>query len=310
MAFINTGMEAHMTAEVLTSLSDALASAVETSGPSIVRVEGRRRLPASGVVWSEDGLIVTTHHVIEQDDNIGIGLPNGRRVTATLVGRDPTTDLALLRASDQGLTVPTWMNADSLRVGHLALALGRPGHTVMATLGIISALKKDWRTPAGGQLDHYLQTDALMYPGFSGGPLVNSSGSFLGLNTSAMLRGIALTIPAATIRRVADALLAHGRVPRGYLGVSAQTVRLPAAVAQQVGQETGLLLGAVESDSPAERSGLFMGDTLVLFDGQRVTHSDDLLGLLSGDRVGKTVTARILRGGQLTEVSVLVGEQD
>lgn len=298
-----------MTAEVLTSLSDALASAVETAAPSIVRVEGRRRLPASGVVWSADGLIVTAHHVVEQDENIGIGLPDGRAVTASLVGRDPSTDLALLRIPSQGLAAAAWADAESIHVGHLVLALGRPGQSVMATLGIISALKKDWRTPAGGQLDHYVQTDALMYPGFSGGPLVDASGRVLGLNTSAVLRGISLTIPSATIRRVADALLTHGKVRRGYLGVSAQTVRLPAAVAQQVGQETGLLLGAVESGSPAERSGLFMGDTLILFDGQRVTQSDDLLGLLTGDRVGKTVPARILRGGQLTEVSVSVGEQ-
>ncbi len=298
-----------MTTEVLASLSDALASAVETAGPSIVRVEGRQRLPASGIVWSTDGLIITAHHVVETDENIGIGLPDGRTVAASLVGRDPTTDLALLRTPGQSLVAPTWAGAESLHVGHLALALGRPGQSVMATLGIISALKKEWRTPAGGQLDHYLQTDALMYPGFSGGPLVDASGRFLGLNTSAMLRGITLTIPTATIGRVADALLAHGRVKRGYLGVSAQTVRLPTSVVQQAGQETGLLLGAVEADSPAERSGLFMGDTLILFDGQRVTQSDDLLGLLSGDRVGKTVSARILRGGQLTEVNVLIGEQ-
>ena len=252
---------------------------------------------------------MTAHHVVEQDENIGIGLADGRTVTATLVGRDPTTDLALLRAPAEGLAVPAWVDGESLHVGHLALALGRPGHSVMATLGIISALKKDWRTPAGGQLDYYLQTDALMYPGFSGGPLVSAAGRFLGLNTSAMLRDVTLTIPAATIRRVADALLRHGRVQRGYLGVSAQTVRLPKTVADQVGQETGLLLGSVEADGPAERGGLFMGDTLLALDGQRTAHLDDLLAALTSDRVGKTVPVRVLRGGQVTEVSVVVGEQ-
>lgn len=298
-----------MASEVLTAFSDALASAVETAGPSIVRVEGRRRLPATGVVWSADGLIVTAHHVVERDDNIGIGLADGRTVTATLVGRDPTTDLALLRAPIQGLTAPSWVDGSALKVGHMALALGRPGQSVMATLGIVSALKKEWRTPAGGQFDYYLQTDALMYPGFSGGPLVDVSGRFLGLNTSAMLRDVTLTIPAGTIRRVAEALAAHGRVKRGYLGVGAQTVRLPKAVAEQVGQSTGLLLGSVEADSPAERSGLFMGDTLLSLDGQGTADLDDLLALLTGDRVGKTVPARILRGGQVTEVKVTVGEQ-
>jgi S1-C subfamily serine protease len=297
-----------MVSEVLTAFSDALASAVETAGPSIVRVEGRRRLPATGVVWSADGLIVTAHHVVERDDNIGIGLSDGRTVTATLVGRDPTTDLALLRAPVQGLTPPTWADGESLKVGHMALALGRPGQSVMATLGIISALKKDWRTPAGGQLDYYLQTDALMYPGFSGGPLVDVSGRFLGLNTSAMLRDVTLTIPAGTIRRVAEALAAHGRVKRGYLGVGAQAVRLPKAIAEQIGQPTGLLLGSVEADSPAERSGLFMGDTLLTLDGRPTTDLDDLLTLLGGERVGRAVPARILRGGQVSEVTVTIGE--
>jgi S1-C subfamily serine protease len=302
-------MEAEMAGEALVALSDALASAVETAGPSIVRVEGRRRLAATGIVWSADGLIVTAHHVVEQDENIGIGLGDGRTVTATLVGRDPTTDLALLRAPVTGLTAPSWAGGESLHVGHFALALGRPGQSVMATLGIVSALKKDWRTPAGGQLDYYLQTDALMYPGFSGGPLVSAEGKFIGLNTSAMLRDVTLTIPAGTIGRVVEALLRHGRVKRGYLGVGAQTVRLPKAIADQVGQETGLLLGSVEGGSPAERSGLFMGDTLLSLDGQRTAHLDDLLAALSGDRVGKTVPAQILRGGQVTGVNVLVGEQ-
>jgi S1-C subfamily serine protease len=293
----------------LESLSDALAGAVETAGPSIVRVEGRRRLPASGVVFAADGIIVTAHHVLEQDENIGIGLADGRTVSATVVGRDPTTDVALLRAPLSGLPVATWAGADTLHVGHLALALGRPGQSVMATLGIVSALKKDWRTPAGGELDYYLQTDALMYPGFSGGPLVSASGKFLGINTSAMLRGVTLTIPAGTLRRVADALLAHGRVRRGYLGVTAQTVRLPAALAEQAGQTTGLLLGAVEPNSPAELGGLFMGDTIIALDGQPVLELDDLLALLNGERVRQAVPVRIVRGGQVSDVRVVIGEQ-
>ncbi len=293
----------------LESLSDALAGAVEAAGPHIVRVEGRRRLPASGVVFAADGVIVTAHHVLEQDENIGIGLADGRTVTATVIGRDPTTDVALLRAQVSGLPVATWVSADTLHVGHLALAMGRPGQSVMATLGIVSALKKDWRTPAGGQLDYYLQTDALMYPGFSGGPLVSADGKFLGINTSAMLRGVTLTVPAGTLRRVADALLAHGRVRRGYLGVTAQTVRLPAALAEQAGQQTGLLLGAVEPNSPAELGGLFMGDTIIGLDGQPVRELDDLLALLTGERVRQAVPVRIVRGGQISEVRVVIGEQ-
>jgi S1-C subfamily serine protease len=180
----------------------------------------------------------------------------------------------------------------------------------MATFGIISALKKDWRTPAGGQFDYYLQTDALMYPGFSGGPAVDATGQFIGMNTSAILRGITLTVPSGTLHRVVETLLTHGHVRRGYLGVSAQAVRLPAGLAAQLGQETALLLGSVEADSPAERGGLFMGDTVVAVDGQPVRHLDDLLALLSGDRVGRSAPIRIVRGGQVSDVRVVIGEQE
>jgi S1-C subfamily serine protease len=294
--------------EILSNLSNALAAAVETAGKSVVRVEGRRRLPASGIVWSSDGVIVTAHHVVEQDSDIAIGLPNGSNAKARLVGRDPTTDIAVLRAQASDLSSASWAETSELRVGHLVLALGRPGEKVMATFGIVSALSKDWRTPAGGKLDYYLQTDVVMYPGFSGGPLMDVTGRTLGLNSSALLRGISVTVPATSLRQIVEALLAHGRVRRGYLGVGAQAVRLPAALAAQLNQETGLLLGSVEAGSPAERAGLFMGDTIVTLDGQPVRHLDDLLVLLSGDRVGKTVPARIVRGGQAMEVDVVIGE--
>jgi S1-C subfamily serine protease len=294
---------------VLSSLSNALATAAETAGESVVRVEGRRRLPASGIIWSADGVIVTAHHVIEQDGDIGIGFSDGGAARARLVGRDPTTDVAVLKAQASGLSPASWADTSELRVGHLVLALGRPGEKVMATFGIVSALSEEWRTPAGGNLDYYLQTDVVMYPGFSGGPLVDVMGRALGLNSSALLRGISVTVPASSLKPTVETLLTHGRVRRGYLGVGAQGVRLPAALANQLDQETGLLLGSVEAGSPAERSGLFMGDTIVAFDGQPVRHLDDLLALLSGDRVGKTAPVRIVRGGQVMEVSVVVGEQ-
>ena len=294
--------------EILSNLSNALAAAVEMSGKSVVRVEGRRRLPASGIVWSADGVIVTAHHVVEQDSDIAIGLPDGSNARARLVGRDPTTDISVLRVQANNLTPASWAETSEVRVGHLVLALGRPGEKVMATFGIVSALSKDWRTPAGGKLDYYLQTDVVMYPGFSGGPLVDVTGRTLGLNSSALLRGISVTVPATSLRQTVEALLAHGRVRRGYLGVGAQAVRLPAALAAQLNQETGLLLGSVEAGSPAERADLFMGDTIVTLDGQPVRHLDDLLVLLSGDRVGKTVPARIVRGGQAMEVDVVIGE--
>ena len=186
-------------AEVLSKLSDDLASTVAKAGESIVRVDARGRLGATGIVWSADGVIVTSHHVVEHEDNIGVGLPKGGSVPAALVGRDPTTDLAVLRAETTGLATPTWTEADDVKVGTLVLALGRPGKTVQATLGIVSAYGDSWRSPAGGRLDRYLQTDVVMYPGFSGGPLVDAAGNIVGLNTSALLRGISITVPAPTI---------------------------------------------------------------------------------------------------------------
>jgi S1-C subfamily serine protease len=295
--------------EFLSNLSEALAGTVAAAGQSVVRVEGRRRLPASGIVWSADGVIVTAHHVVEQDGDIGIGLPNGESATATLAGRDPTTDVAVLRARVSGLAPAAHGNLEDLRVGHLALALGRPGRTVQATLGIVSALGGEWRTPAGGQLDRYLQTDVVMYPGFSGGPLVGAGGEVLGLNTSALLRGVSLTVPASSLERVVETLLAHGRMRRGWLGVGAQPVRLPEGLAQQLGQETGLLLISVNPGSPADEGGLLLGDTIVGLAGQPVRHMDDLLALLSGDRVGQDTPVRIVRSGQLQEVQVVIGER-
>ncbi len=215
----------------------------------------------------------------------------------------------MLRADTIDLAVPTWAEPDDLRVGHLVLALGRPGSTVQATLGIVSALGESWRTPAGGRVDPYLQTDLVMYPGFSGGPLVDVSGHVLGLNTSALLRGISVTVPTTTLRQVVETLLAHGRVRRGYLGVGAQPVRLPTALAEQLAQETGLLLVSVEPDGPADRGGLLLGDTIVAFEGQPVRHLDDLLALLSGDRVGASVSLRLVRGGLVQELTVTVGER-
>ena len=296
-------------AETLTQFSDDLAELVEGSNPFVVRVEARRRLPASGVVWSSDGLIVTSHHVVEREDGIRVGLPNGETANATLVGRDPTTDVAVLRADASGLHTPTLVQPDGLRVGHLALALGRPGSSVLATLGIVSALGDSWRTPAGGRIDRYFQTDVVMYPGFSGGPLVDSSGRVAGVNTSAILRGVSLVIPVQTLDTVVDTLIAHGRVRRGFIGVSAQPVRLPEGVEKEVGQETGLLLASVEADSPASEAGLILGDTIVTLNGQPTRHLDDLQGLLAGDAIGVSVPVRIVRGGQVRELTVTIGER-
>ena len=296
--------------QTLSKLSEDLAQVVAATGPTVVRVEARRRLPASGTIWSPEGVIVTAHHVVERDDNIVVGLPDGQTASATLAGRDPTTDIAVLRTDASDLTSATWAGPEDLRVGHLVLALGRPGRSVLATLGIVSALVEGWRTPSGGSVDHYLQTDVVMYPGFSGGPLMDSAGQVLGLNTSALVRGVALAVPTPTVTRVVEALLSHGRIRRGYLGVGAQPVRLSASLVSQTGRETGLLLASVEADSPAENGGLLLGDTIVAMDGRPTRHLDDLLSFLTGDRAGTSTTVQVVRGGLVQDLTVVIGERE
>jgi S1-C subfamily serine protease len=294
-------------ANVLQDLSAELAVTVAAAGAYVVRVESRRRLAASGVVWSADGVIVTARHVLRERNRVQVGLPDGAVVPAEVAGHDSSTDLAVLKAEASGLTAATWSSEPA--VGNLALALGRPGQSVQATLGIISALGEKWRTPAGGEVDRYLQTDVVMYPGFSGGPLVGANGVAYGVNSSALLRGISISLPVGTVRSVVEAVLAHGKVRRGYLGINTQPVRLPEALATALGQETGLLVAGVEPDSPAEKGGLLLGDTILSFDGARVRSHDDLMALLSGERVGKKLPMGILRGGEERTLNISAGER-
>lgn len=294
--------------EMVQDFSMELAGIVESAGQWAVRVEGRRRMPASGIAWTVEGLIATASHVVERDEDIWVGLSSGERVSAEMIGRDPTTDLAALRVEGAELDPAKTTAGNGLAVGHLVLALGRPGKTVQATLGIVSALGEAWRTRSGGQVDQYLQTDVVMYPGFSGGPLVDMQGTVRGLNTSAM-GGVSLALPTRTIQRVMEALQAHGRVRRGYLGVGLQAAHLPKAIAEQLDQETGLLILSVETDSPAEKGGLTLGDTLLSLEGQPIRRMEDLMGQLTSDRVGKKVSLQVLRGGKSEKLTVTVGER-
>ncbi|MEJ5246723.1 MAG: trypsin-like peptidase domain-containing protein [Caldilinea sp.] len=295
--------------ETLQTFSDALAALVERAGQSLVRVEGRSRLSASGVIYTADGVIVTAHHVVERNEHLRVGLPDGRSVEATLIGRDPGADLAVLRVSQEALNPATWVNADELRVGHLVLATARPARSVQATLGVVSALGGPWRTGAGSEIDHYLQTDVVMYPGFSGGALLTMDGRIAGVNTSALVRGASVAIPAQTVARSVETILKHGRMPRGYLGVGLQAVPLDAALQASLGQQTGLMVMSVEAGGPAAQAGLLQGDVLVTLDGVAVQRLEELQALLTGERVGKTVLVRFVRAGALQEKNVTIGQK-
>ncbi len=293
----------------LSDLSKDLAAIVEEAGRSVVRVEARRRIPSSGIVWSGDGIVITAAHTVEREEEIRVGLPGGSAVPATLVGRDPSTDLAVLRLEGASGLVPAPQDGtDGLRVGHLVMVLGRPGRTVRATLGIVSALGDAWRTAEGTEVDHFLQADVGFFPGISGGPLVDVAGRVLGMHTVALHRRSGVTIPSATIARVSGTLVAHGRMRRGYLGIEPRPVHLPPDLEQSAGQRTGLLLLSVEPDSPAQHGGLLVGDILLSVDGRSVPTPRDLMSVLTGEQIGRPLSLRLLRGGQVREVMVTIGE--
>lgn len=291
------------------AISKAAAQVVAQAGQSVVRVDARRRHPASGIVWSADGLVLTAHHVLRRDEEIRVGLADGSEVAASLVGRDPSTDLALLRADATGLAPAVWREEESLAVGELVLALGRPGRGVQASLGVLSGLGGAWRSLGGGKVSHYIRPDLVMYPGFSGGPLIDGEGKVIGLATSALTREGGIALSRVTAQSVVETLLAYGKMRRGYLGVGVQPARLPAGVAEALERESGVLLNSVEADSPAAAAGLLVGDILVALDGEAIARPEDLSLLLQGSRVGQAITAQIVRGGSLMELSVTVGER-
>ena len=294
----------------LTAISDAMAEAVARAGLATVLVSARRRFPASGIIYAPD-LILTADHVVEREDDINVSMPDGSDVSATLAGRDPGTDLALLRLSRSSANTAQMAPAEA-RVGQLVLAVGRPSaEGIQASLGVVSAIGGPMRTGRGGLLERYLATDAIPYPGFSGGPLVDAAGQVVGVNTSGLARGTSLAIPASLAWQTAADLAKNGRVRRGYLGIRSQPVELPASAQKTLDrqQATGLLLVGIEDNSPAFAGGLMIGDILVGLSGQTVSDPDELLGKLSGSQVGSAVLVEILRGGQLTNVTVTVGER-
>jgi len=295
---------------ILVALSNAMVDAVAKAGASVVTVDARRRIPASGIAYDKN-LVLTAEHVVERDDDIRILLPDGSDVPAAVAGRDPGSDLALLRINTGGL-IPAEPAAQEARIGQIALALGRPTpEGIQASLGVVSAIGGPVRTGHGGLLERYIRTDTIPYPGFSGGPLVDASGHLLGVNTSGLMRGGALTIPAPLAWQTAASLAQHGSVRRGFLGIRSQPVAIPAAQQKALGREqaTGLLLVGVEDDSPAMAGGLMVGDILVGLAGQPVTDPDELLARLVGQIVGQPTLVEVLRGGQPARITVKIRER-
>jgi len=285
----------------LTALSTELAELVGKVGKSVVAVDARPRFGSSGVFW-RPGIVVTAEHTVRREEEIELALPDGTKVSASVAGSDPGTDLAVLKVDGQAGEAPVVAAGDPAP-GNLALSIGRsPDSGVNATMGIISAVSGSWRTWRGGRLDRYIRLDLTMYPASSGGLVVNTNGEAIGIATSALSRIAGLAIPASTVDRVVDEILSRGHVARGYLGVGLQPVELP-------DHHKGLIVLSLEPDGPAAKAGVLIGDVLVSLGGKEVVDTDDIQSVLEGHKVGTKIEAGVVRGGVAATIGVVIGER-
>jgi serine protease DegQ len=292
---------------MLREFSNAMADAVAGAGPSVVQVQGHRR-PASGVVY-QDNIILTTTRALGREDGLRVRRPDGGEVDAELIGWDPASSLALLRANGLDLRRLT-PASDTPRVGHLALALARSwSNALTASAGIVSVIGGPLRTGRRRSIAEVLRTTAPMHEGFAGGAFVDVEGRLVGITTASEIRGLGVVIPASIALKTAAAVLEHGSLKRGYLGIAGQPVTLPEGQRQDDEHRTALLVVAVTNGSPAAGAGVLVGDVMLAFDGRPVESPEDLLDLLVGDRVGRTVPLRILRGRDSVDLNVTVGER-
>lgn len=284
----------------LSALSNSLADAVERAGRFVVAVNGNQRLPSSGVVW-RSGVVVTAEHTVRSDDDLTIVLPDNSTVPARLAGRDAGTDLAVLQAETGSTPAAEFATPDSLHIGNMVLAVGRRGENgPCASLGIVSALGGPWRTWRGGQIERFVRADLNLYPGSSGGALVDMEGRVIGVNTAGLTRNWSVTLPRETVDSVIEALLAHGHVARGFLGVGLHPVRLPDGRA-------GLIVLSVEPAGPAAKAGILIGDVLLSLDGHAIADTDEVQLALGPESVGKTLPAEVYRGGTVQRIAIIAG---
>jgi len=292
------------TPTILSQLSNDLAAAVETAAAAVVIVDARRRLPASGVIWNDQGLIATANHVVERDEEISVIFADGRRIDATLVSRDPGTDVALLKIDPTNITAARKTTTE-IKPGHLVLAVGRVDDSgPQASFGTVSAIGGfSGRPRRGGQDEKFIRAEIAMLPGFSGGPLIDATGAVIGINSSHLGRGH-ITIPAAVIDWVAS-----GKSKRGFIGVGVQAVTIPAALASAAGvtQEQALVIVGIETGGPAEAAGFYTGDVILGINDHPVSSVEDFQAQLSGDLVGTKAAVKVIRGGtvQIMQTDVI-----
>jgi S1-C subfamily serine protease len=291
---------------MLTELSTHMADAVAAVAPSVVQVYGRRR-PASGLVYA-DGVVVTTIHALGREDGLRVRRHDGQTLDGELAGWDPTTNLAVLRVA--GLDTPAIVPATApARVGHLALAVARSWcNAVTASAGIVSVIGGPLPTGRHRAIDQVIRTTAPMHDGFAGGAFVDTAGGLLGIATAAAIRGLGVIIPTAIAWKTVATVVEHGRIKRGYLGISGQPVTLPDAQRGE-GRAEALLIVGVTDGSPAAAAGVLVGDVLVALDGKPIESPQDLMDRLLETHIGRPVALRVLRGGTIADVAVTVGER-
>ncbi|HUD63138.1 MAG TPA: trypsin-like peptidase domain-containing protein [Candidatus Sulfotelmatobacter sp.] len=297
--------------EELIEFSNALAQATERASASVVAVHTETRGSSSGIVW-RPGVIVTSEHALRRDEEIQLTLPIGRVVPATLVGRDPSTDIAVLKCSEADTAVPLFGDVSALKPGTLTLVVGRTRASgPVAALGVVSLLASDRRTWTGASLTPYIRLDIGLQPTAIGGAVIEASGNLVGLATPRFAHFGAIAVPASTINKISDTLLKQGRIPRGYLGVGLQPVRLPNGLREmlQRNEKTAAIVLEVHSDGPADKAGIVIGDILVSLAGQSITRLEDVQSLLAGDAIGKTLPLKFIRGGAVQDGNIVVAER-
>ena len=301
-----------MSSPTLQNLSNDLAASAEAVGSSVVAVHGQHRIPSSGIQWRKD-VIVTVNHGIRRSEDINVLLGPDRSSPATLAGRDPSTDLAILKLSgDSKLPSPEFADASALKLANLVLALGRSWRgNLVTSLGIVGGLSGEWRTWHGGKIDQHIRLDLELYSGLSGGPLVNAQGKVVGINTRGVARGRAVTIPATTVNRVIDELLEKGHIARPYLGLAMQPVAIPESLRSKLksGATGGLVIVHVELSGPADRAGVLLGDVLVELQGNAIESFESVQQILSSAKVGDKIPATVLRGGSPKELMVTLQDR-
>ncbi|MDB4959256.1 MAG: serine protease [Myxococcales bacterium] len=294
---------------VFQALDHALAAAVAAAAPAVIHIARGHGSGGTGIAYSEDLVMTSSFHT---PDRTKIGIPQADgsldHREADVIGRDPGTDVAVLRVSGGGLTPAKLRDIDGLAVGNLALAIGRPGRSARASLRAIGVLGPEVRTPWGGRLERYVESDRQIPRGFAGGPLVASDGAVIGMNTRTLIKGSDLAIPTITLRRVVDELVKHGGIRRGYLGVGAYPAALSPQLAQLAGRDAGALVASIDEGGPASTAGILVGDILVELDGDAVTDPDSLRTAL-GDRPGQAVKIVLLRGGAKLELQATLGSR-